>query len=125
MSAADLSRKDDLCEGAEPFVHYHFFDADGQFGSLDETENQVDDAPYEIIDSRTFRIGAGQSGAGPGVEFHYEINGDTLTLSPVITQAMKKDEALANPFQFTDAGWAVAVAYPGEEWKRVSCGNWC
>jgi hypothetical protein len=116
-SAAELARKDDLCQGAEPFVHYHFFDARGQFGSLDENENQVDDGPYEIINSRTLRI-------GPGVVFHYEIDRDTLTLSPVITQAMK-EEALANPRQVTDAGRAVAVAYPGEEWKRVGCGNWC
>jgi hypothetical protein len=36
-----------------------------------------------------------------------------------------KEQALANPLQFTDAGWAVAVAYPGEEWKRVSCADWC
>jgi hypothetical protein len=80
MSTVELARKDDLCQGAEPVVHYHFFDAAGRFGALDENENQVDDAPYEIIDSRTFRIGAGPSGP-PGVEFHYEIDGDTLTLS--------------------------------------------
>jgi hypothetical protein len=121
MSAAQLARKDDLCHGAEPFVHYHFFDANGQFGSLDENENQVDDGPYETIDSRTFRIGGAPPG---GVVFHYEIAGDTLTLSPVITQEMKA-QALANPLEFTTAGWAVAVAYPGEEWERVSCGRWC
>jgi hypothetical protein len=39
----ELAAKDDLCEGAEPFVHYHFFDADGRFGSLDEEQDQVDD----------------------------------------------------------------------------------
>ena len=33
--------------------------------------------------------------------------------------------ALANPFEFTDAGWSVSVAYPGETWKRVDCSGWC
>ena len=37
-SAAGLAHKDELCEGAKaPFVHSHFFDATGGFGSLDET----------------------------------------------------------------------------------------
>jgi hypothetical protein len=35
------------------------------------------------------------------------------------------EQALANPLEFTDAGWSISVAYPGEEWKRVPCGSWC
>ena len=54
----------------------------------------------------------------------YEIDGDTLSLSPVSTKAMVAS-ALANPFEFTDAGWSVSVAYPGETWKRVDCSGWC
>jgi hypothetical protein len=120
-SAKELAQKDDLCEGAKPFVHYHFFSEAGQFGSLDENENQVDDGPYEIIDSSTIRIGGGDPG---GVVFDYEIQGDTLALSPVLTRAMRK-QALARPLDFSDAGWAISVAYPGEVWKRVSCDSWC
>lgn len=119
-SAAELAAKDDLCEGAKPpFVHSHFFDASGRFGSLDENENQVDEGPYEVVDDRTIRIGGNQ-----GVTFNYEIEGDTLTLSPVLTEAMV-EEALANPTEITDATRAVAVAYPGQEWKRVPCKTWC
>jgi hypothetical protein len=119
-SAAELALKDDACEGAKPpFVHSHFFDGSGRFGSLDENENQVDEGRYEIIDSRTIRIGGDQ-----GVKFNYEIEGDTLMLSPVLTAPMVA-EALANPLQVTNAGRAIAVAYPGQTWKRVSCKTWC
>ena len=44
VPAAELAQKDELCEGAKsPFVHSHFFDGVGRFGSLDENENQVDE----------------------------------------------------------------------------------
>ena len=53
MNAAALAEKDDLCEGAKPpFVHSHFFDAEGRFGSLDENESQVDEGRYDVVDSR-------------------------------------------------------------------------
>ncbi len=65
----------------------------------------------------------GEAGA-PNVVFRYEIEGDKLSLSPVITPAMKK-EALAQPLEFSDAGWSVAVSYPGQIWKRVDCSGWC
>ena len=119
-SPKDLARKDEVCEGAEPFIHSHFFDEAGAFGSLDENGQQVDDGSYEIIGEGRFRIGNPDTGA----VFRYEIDGDALSLSPVLTQAMKKN-ALAQPLQFSPAGWAVAVSYPGHEWKRVSCDGWC
>jgi hypothetical protein len=118
-TSKELAKKDDFCRGAEPFVHSHFFTETGEFGSLTEDLEQVDDGPYEIIDDSTLRIGA-----DPGVEFHYEIRGDTLTLTPVITKAMIA-QALAHPLEFSDAGWSVAVAYPGHVWKRVDCSGWC
>jgi hypothetical protein len=108
-------------EGAKPFVHYHFVSEAGQFGSLDEHENQVDDAIDEIIDSSKIRIGGGDPG---GVVFDYEIQGDTLVLSPVLTRAMK-ERAFGAPARFHGRGVAISVAYPGEVWKRVSCDSWC
>lgn len=119
-SAAGLAQKDELCEGANaPFIHSHFFDATGRFGSLDENESPVDEGRYEIIDSRTIRIGGDQ-----GVAFKYKIEGDKLMLSPVLTQAMVQ-EARANPLEITNAARAIAVAYPGQAWKRVNCKSWC
>jgi hypothetical protein len=116
----ELATKDDLCEGAEPIVHYHFFDAAGQFGSLDENQDQVDSGMYEIIDDGRFRINNGDF----EVVYAYEVDGDTLALTPEITEEMIA-EALANPSEFTAAGWSVSVSYPGQEWKRVPCDGWC
>src|SRR5918994_2710864 len=120
MNAAALAGKDEPCEGAKPpFVHSHFFDAEGRFGSLDENESQVDEGRYEVIANDTIRLGGDQ-----GVHFRYKVHGDTLTLSPVLTEAMV-ETALANPRAITDATRAIAVAYPGQEWKRVPCKSWC
>lgn len=38
-------------------VHYHFFDAEGVFGSLDQNEQQDDDGSYTISGTHTFKIG--------------------------------------------------------------------
>lgn len=107
------------CAGAIARVHSHFFTQLGQFGSLDWTGQQVDDAPYRIVNDDTLTIGGGDT------TFRYRIiNGDTLTLDPVISEA-KKRQALADPTKFSEAGWAVSVAYASHTWKRVSCSGWC
>jgi hypothetical protein len=105
------------CKGALPRTHSHFFTESGQFGSLDWLGGQVDDGSYRILNSDSFRIGS--------VTFHYRIlGGDTLKLSPVLTKAMLR-QALAHPQKFSDAGWAVSVAYPGNTWRRAPCDDWC
>lgn len=118
--AQELARKTEICAGAKPFVHDHFFAADGSFGSLTAEEEQVDDGTYELLDGNRLRIGNGDTGA----VFRYRIRGDVLSLSPVITAAMR-EQALAHPSEFSPAGWSVAVSYPGQTWKRVDCGRWC
>ena len=115
-----LAQKDDPCHGAKPIVHYHFFDENGRFGSLDQNEEQVDEGTYKITDDHTFVIPKEL----PGTTFHFRVAEDALTLSPVVTRGMKR-EALAHPLDFSDAGWANAVSYPGHEWKQVDCGDWC
>ena len=110
-----LARKRNLCRGARPQLHSHFFTPDGRFGSLDDHGQQVDDGRYRVEDARTIHIGNADTGA----TFHYHIvYGRILTLEPVITTGMRR-RALAHPFRFTPAGWAVAVAYAGHMWKRV------
>ena len=106
------------CTGAIDRVHAHFFDATGEFGSLDWEGGQVDDGPYTIVDHDTLRIGT--------TAFRYRIveGGNTLSLSPVLTKAMIQ-QALADPKAFSEAGWAVSVAYPGYTWHRVPCDGWC
>jgi hypothetical protein len=116
--APKLARKDDPCEGAKPFVHSHFFSETGAFGSLTGELQQVDEGVYEIIDDSTFII------TNANVTFHYRIEGDQLMLTPVLTRAMK-GKALEHPLNFSPAGMAIAVSYPGNAWKRVDCAGWC
>ena len=105
------------CAGAIARRHSHFFNAQGQFGSLDWLGGQVDDGPYKVIDDKTVRIGT--------VTFKFRIsNGTTLRLTPVLTKAMIR-QTLAHPAKFSAAFWAVAVADPGHSWKRVPCKQWC
>jgi hypothetical protein len=97
-------------------VHYHFFDAGGSFGSLNQNEEQVDDGTYTILDAHTFKIGRSK--------FRYTVRGNTMTIDPVLTGA-QREEALAKPGEFTDAVWMAAVAVPGTSWTRVDCDGWC
>jgi hypothetical protein len=113
----ELAAKDDVCSGAKPQIHYHFFTADGFFGSLDQHENQVDDGTYTIVDSNTIRI-------GDDAVFDFRIQGATLQLTPRITEAQRQ-YALAHPTEFTTAAWMVAVAVQGIKWKHVPCQGWC
>jgi hypothetical protein len=112
-----LAQKPDICAGAQPSPHSHFFTASGLFGSLDESLNQVDNGHYTIVNGHTLKIG--------DATFRYAItDGDALSLDPVITSAERKT-ALANPLEFSTATWMVAVSYPGTTWKRVPCEGWC
>jgi hypothetical protein len=97
-------------------VHYHFFTAEGLFGSLNQDEQQVDDGTYKILDTHTFSIGRSK--------FRYTVRGDALKMDPLITAA-QRNEALAKPGKFTAAVWMVSVAVPGTSWHRVGCGLWC
>ena len=116
-----LARKADVCEGAEPQQHSHFFTDDAQFGSLDQNDEQVDDAPYHVVDEGILRLSAefGEE------SYRYRIAGSNkLTLEPVIPTRAKR-EALANPLEFSPAGHMAAVAYAGHTWTRADCAGWC
>jgi hypothetical protein len=108
------------CSGAIPRRHSHFFDRQGQFGSLDWLGGQVDDGPYRLTDQQTVHIGT-----NPAANFRFRIlNGNKLTLTPVLTKAMVR-RALAHPAKFSAASWAVSVAYAGHTWQRVPCNGRC
>src|SRR6266568_1929548 len=108
----ELAAKPDICSGAVPQLHSHFFTASGLFGSLDQFQNQVDDGTYVIVDSNTFMIG--------DATFDYSVQGDILRMTPIIT-AKQRREALRHPWEFSTAGWMVAVSYPGKKWNGVAC----
>jgi hypothetical protein len=69
-----------------------------------------------IVDSNTFMIG--------DAKFDYSIHGGQLSLTPRITASQRR-QALRHPWDFTTAGWMVAVTYPGTTWNRVACQWWC
>jgi hypothetical protein len=110
-----LAAKQNICSGAVPRKHSHFFTVDRRFGSVDYANKQVDDGTYRIT-GNALRIGGGT--------FRFAISGKRLTLKPVITAALKR-EALKHPLQFSTAGWMVAVSIPPGGWTRVSCAGWC
>jgi hypothetical protein len=112
----ELAAKPDICSGAVPQLHSHFFTASGLFGSLDQFQNQVDDGTYVIVDSNTFMIG--------DATWDYSVQSNNLNLTPIITDKQRR-EALRHPWDFTTAGWMVAVAYPGTKWAGVACQGWC
>lgn len=116
QTAAQLAKKTNLCSGAKPQLHSHFFTADGKFGSLDQHGQQVDDGNYQLLNAHTAKINDGT--------FRFRIQGKTLMLTPLITAA-EKQQALANPLQFSTAGWMVVVSYFGHSWRRVACSRWC
>jgi hypothetical protein len=119
MTPEQLAAKDDVCSGAKPQRHFHFFTDDGAFGSIDQFGNQVDDGPY-TVSGDTLKIGEGMSGG----TWTFAIAGNRLTLMPRPTDA-QIEQALADPLEFSPAGWMIAVAYPGTTWKRVPCQGWC
>lgn len=112
-----LAAKPDICSGASPMKHSHFFTKDGTFGSVDQNGQQVDNGRYLIRSHHRLLINNGK--------FHYRVvDGNRLRLAPIITAAMRS-QALASPLNFSVAVWEVAVSYTGQTWKRVRCGSWC
>jgi hypothetical protein len=90
------------CAGSVDRKHSHFFTADGQFGSRDANGQQVDDGHYRLV---------GDAFVIDGVTFHYTITGnDTLSITP------QTPDCAPSCFE---AGWSIAVAYPGYAWHRI------
>ncbi|MCA1703592.1 MAG: hypothetical protein LC808_10185 [Actinobacteria bacterium] len=106
QNAGELKDPKHPCKGAVPRKHSHFFTKDGEFGSRDWNGEQVDDGTYRVIDADTFVI----SKEFPDVEFHYQLEGDTIVFDPVIPKECYEFRCV----------WAVSMAYPGKKWTRVS-----
>jgi hypothetical protein len=77
------------CKHAVPLWHYHFFTADGFFGSLNQNLEQVDDGTY-TVEGQDLLIG--------DAAFRYRVQGDqNLRLFPQLSPS-------------DDAGWMVGVS---------------
>lgn len=94
-SIGQIADPTDPCAGAIVVPHSHAFTADGQFASYDGSHQRVDNGTFTIVDDDTFFIDR--------TPFTYQVDGDSLTLTP--------DE----PTQ-----WSTMVALPGLVWRRVA-----
>lgn len=105
-----------ICDGAAPQLHGHFFTNTGSFGSLDQNGKQVDNGKYEVVDNHVMQVNDGR--------FEYRVANGALVLKPLISATDRK-AALAAPYDFSTAGWQVAVTYEGLPWQSVPCQGWC
>jgi hypothetical protein len=103
-STADIEDLDRPCAGAVDVPHAHFFRESGEFGSLDQDGNQVDDGEWHLVDATTISIS--------GVAFHFAVSGDELRLEPIDVGECP------DPTEWCEEAWKVMVAMPGLVWLR-------
>ena len=101
---SDIADPAHPCAGAVDIKHSHFFTAGGIFGSRDANGRQVDDGHWSIVDGSTFEIG--------GVQFHYQVAGDTLRMEPVSVGSCPTNG------EWCQEAWKLMVAMPGMAWTR-------
>jgi hypothetical protein len=95
-----------------PTKHSHTFWPDGRFNSYDQNEQQVDRGRWTLMDVDTVKIGDPR----PRVDFRFSVEGDKLSLTPVIEPGCTTGACLE------DLSWQFAVAFPGERWTRERSG---
>lgn len=102
---ADVPDPEKPCEGTIELAHSHFFRADGEFGSLDQNGQRVDDGRWSIVDD-TLAIN--------GTPFGYSVEGDELRLD-----AVDVGTCPAAGTEFCLEAWKLMVAMPGMAWTRI------
>jgi hypothetical protein len=101
------------CANAKPPTkHSHTFWPDGRFNSYDENEAEVDHGQWILIDDHTVKIGD-----PPEAVFTFSVNGDKLSLTPVIPTNCTTAECI------NGLSWPFSVAFPGENWTRETSGE--
>lgn len=103
---ADVPDPENPCDGAIELAHAHFFKADGDFGSLDQNGQRVDDGRWSIVDDDTFTIN--------GTPFDFVVEGDELHLDAVNVGSCPADST-----EFCPEAWKLMVAMPGMTWTRT------
>ena len=95
------------CQGAVEVPHYHFFTADGRFGSRDARREQVDEGTYSLQGEDVVVIN--------GQSFQYTISGHELTLVPPTVDISSCTTQMCR----FGAAWVLMVALPGSTWTRT------
>jgi hypothetical protein len=100
----DIDDPENPCVGATEMPHWHYFNADGEFGSLDMNRQRVDDGRWLIVDADTFEIN--------GTRFTFQVDGDQLRLAPEDVGTCPVNG------QWCPEAWKLMVAMPGMAWIR-------
>jgi pimeloyl-ACP methyl ester carboxylesterase len=104
-SPEDLADPTAPCADAVPREHGHFFTNASAFGSTDFDGEQVDDGTFTVVDDDTLVISPNFTETdAPATEFGYTIDGDTLTLEPIVPDGCVEFVCL----------WSIMVAMAGE-----------
>jgi len=99
------------CKSAQNLKHSHFFTAAGDFGSYDQSGNQVDNGNYAIVAPDTLAFPSHTRDFGYKITVHYMIKHGALRFSVVIPHPCtgKCPGATA---------WALSAFYPGPPFTR-------
>jgi hypothetical protein len=110
------------CAGARPpTAHSHTFWANGSFNSYDQHDAEVDAGPYRFISDNTIHLCSDSNLTCAKNDFvatlkYRIINGDMVSFTVVIPKNCSTNHCRAA------LAWAFAVAYPGQNWTRVTSG---
>ena len=105
---------EDLCAGARPAEeHSHFFTADGQFGSYDAGNEQVDNGDYAVVDTGTlsFASHATEFGYDGDILVNYTVSGDSAAFEVQLPSECNDACLLAH-------AWALSAFFGPEPWTR-------
>jgi hypothetical protein len=103
----------DPCTGAEgPLEHDHFFTAAGEFGSHDESGEEVDGGDFQVVDNDTvsFPSHAAEFGYDGDLVVDYAVRGDVMTFDVALPEQCVDTCAEAY-------AWALS-AFASGPWER-------
>ena len=100
----DIADPENPCVGAIDMRHWHFFTANGEFGSLDMNRQRVDDGRWTLVDADTLAIN--------GTRFDFEVDGDELRMQPVDVGTCPVNG------EWCPEAWKLMVVMPGMAWTR-------
>lgn len=100
----DIADPEEPCVGATDKPHWHFFNADGEFGSLDMNRQKVDFGTWMLVDADTLTI--------EGTPFTFRVDGDQLHMRPENVGTCPVNG------KWCAEAWKLMVAMPGTAWTR-------
>ncbi len=112
-SAQSLGPAEDPCRGVKDgnLPHDHVFYENGNFASVDDQGEFVDDGTYEFVDERTIEFADPPANK---VHFSFSDDFDTVTFDVQIPDMDECSKDCRN-----ETAYRLAVFYPGLPWKRV------